>query len=935
MRWICLALAALGLATPRPSSGAPSAVGAWFTDAEIADAVRSPAPLDPLPRVDGTNGAGVALTHAVAVENPIYDPQNGLISFWIRPHWDGNDGRRHPILRVGDPGSDGLLVEKAPSGMLRYVVRSPNKATAARYDVSDWRPGEWHHVAVSWLSLDGRPIGLPLWVDRVCVDGPIFGASGFPHLADTRVFIGDRTSEADMDELWCHTALDAEGGFGQLAIVWRDWFRTAPYDRVEIDLQPHHGPMDSRVVLGCEKQYGLLAERNGVMERVTDFAVRYNQWSYYDAKPFIRWTTSDSAIATVDENGRVTGRAVGECALKAEYRGMEATHSVRVIPIQQPDLDILYVERLPKYNRDAYKNRPAAGDRVESVAHIANFGYATAPEGAVVTLELIPDRNANFRLDPDEKPRHTARQVVDRPLEPRDEVTLTFPWTWTDEPTWVRVAVDPEDRCDEICEANNERCDLNIARPLEMAVNRPQMESFYTERKINHIGSFSEYDWTHGQLARFQSMLRSAVYPTTSPDGVRDAFRIDRIYVTGQGETKWEDEPYARDEPLYDGGFPVNEPIDPMAVDAAILHEYGHTCASLPDLYGYGVTRENVFLVDARGAPYAGGDLMPVIDPGADLMPLSPANNVACGTGMPPLMDMCSLWLAPFEAGSIQYFAGFRGGRFWGTQGRMMPAHEQFLRVLDIDDRPLSGAAVYVYGVVNTPYDDAGTKYVPDVPKFVGNADDDGRFRFPGETDAGWDDADTDAVDGAIPVWNPFGRAASQTGAPPDVAFTPNVWIVEGLLLVRVVSGEQSEFHWLPLTEFNTAFLSGERLTATLPVRTSLAPSSGVTPVIRPPTPSEPHSSDLRPVAVVDRTELSVRCGEEFTLDASGSHDPEGQALTYHWLSRSEGLRPQRGSDAVLHAQAPDSPMECEYLFYVVDGLRCSEAVHVRVTVQE
>ena len=913
----------------------PVAVRAWFTDAGIADSVQTAAPKNALSRADGTNGPGVDVVRAVAVGNPLYDPNHGMISFWLRPRWNGDDGRTHQILRVGDGGANGLLVAKAASGMLRFVVSSPAKTTAARWDVSSWKAGQWHHVAVSWVSANNRPVGLSLWVDRVCVDGPIFGADEYPRPADTRVWIGDPTAEADMDELICRRDLAAEGGFRQLAIVWRDYFRTAPFTRLAVDLAPHYGPMDPRVVLGCEKQYGLLAERGGAMEKITDFAVRYNQWSYYDAKPFITWATSDPKVVTVDANGRVTGKAIGRCTLTATFRGMKAEQAIEVIPIDQPDLDLVYVERLPKYPRDGGKDRPTPGDRVESVARIINFGYAAAPAGAVVTFQLIPDRNRNFRLDADEKPVETQTRTIDRALEPRQEVTIRFHWAWRDEPTWVRLAVNGDGKFGELCNANNERCELNIARPLEMAFDRRQMEGFYHDRKINHVGSFSEYDWINGQLARFEAMLRSSVWPTTSPDGVRDCFRIDRTYELDTAKRKWNDEPYAKDARLYDGGFPVREPIDLMAVDAAILHEYGHTCASLPDLYGYGMAKENVLLKDPQGKPYAGGPRMPVVTPGGTMLPFSSANNVPCGTGCPSLMDSCSLWLAPFEAGAIQWFAGYRGGRFWGTQGRLMPSCRQFLKVYDLDDRPLAGAAVYVYGVTNTSCQNAGTKFIADRPKFLGHTDRDGRYRFPGQTDESWDDAHTDVVDGAIKVWNPFGRAANLSGTTPDVAFTPNVWIVEGLLLVKIVSGEQTEFRWLPLTEFNTVFLSGQRLSGTIVVRTSLRPSPGRTPLVRPVVPEVIRKVNLSPIAVTRPHELTVKCGQDFTLDASKSHDPEGQPLTYNWVSKRGGLNPERAWGPVLKAKAPSSPMRCEYMLYVIDGLRCSQPVSVRIQVEK
>jgi hypothetical protein len=926
-------LALLCLLIPRSALAADPAV-AWFTDAEIAGAVKMERPAVGLPEAPGTNGKGVRLANAVRVEDPLLSRHGGMISFWLRPDWDGDDGRAHRILRIGDPERNGLLVEKAATGMLRYVMASPEKMTAARHDVSNWRTGEWHHVAIAWFELDGKPLGLPLWIDKVAVDGPIAGGNTFMDpatMTDKRVWIGDATARAIMDELIFREKLDAEGGSGQVAVVYRDYFRTAPYTKIEIDPEPCVVPADRRVLEGYQKQFGLMCEQGGRMIRVTDFAVRYGQWAEFDAKPMIRWSTSDERIATVDKNGLVTGVALGKCKLAAEFRGMRASYDLEVIPVEQPDLDLLYVERVPKYRCDAVKVRPDPGDNVTSVAHIANFGFQPVPAGTIVRFELMPDTNRNFRWDRTERPVHTQEQKISAALAPREEVTVRFPWRWSEEPMWVRVTVDPGGKIAELCEANNECCELSTARPLRFAYNAKKLEAIYKDRRINLVGSFNHSDWVGSEKRRLDVMMREAVWPTTSPDGIRDAVRIDKIYPWLDLEP--EKEQYYIDEPYYDGGFPVNEPVNLMAIDAAIIHEFGHTCLALPDLYGYPEPVRNVLLKDENGEYYAGGDLMPAIN-GHGTLPLTSANNVPCGVGYTPLMDFCHLWLHPAHAGQVQYFAGYRGSRFWGTQGRLIPTFEQSLQVYDINDKPLVGAAIYVYHVTQTGAPDAGTKYFADRPKFMGNTDNDGRFRFPGETDETWDDPGTDEVEGAMAVWNPFGCAGTTTGAAPDVAFTPNAWSVEGLLLIKIATDTETEFAWLPLTEFNEAFFRGEHFHGVYPIRTNLLPCSGVTAVVRPNVPEAIRERNLRPVAVVEE-ELTVACGERFTLDGSRSHDPEGQPLVYRWQRASGRCEPSDGTEAALHCTAPDEPGEVEYWFYVIDGLRVSEFVTVTVHVKK
>lgn len=921
-------LLAMALLTARANG--PTAALPWFTEADIVGALRLAAPADPLPAADGTAGKGVQLAREFAIENPLLSSEQGLISFWVRPNWHGNDGRRHIFLRLGDPDKNGILVEKAASGMLRYVMASPAAVTVGRTDVTHWRKGEWHQIAIGWYrNEEGKPLGLPLWVDKVARDGRIAGYNTFfdpQSMNDRRIVIGDSTSHAAMDELIFRSKLFDKHPPDQIETIYRDWFLTAPFSAISVDPEPCCVPADRRVIAGYQKQFGLKARLPSGFERITDFAVRYGQWSEFDAKPFIRWGVDKPEIATVDENGLVTGHKVGRCRLTAEFRWMRATYDIEVIPADQPDLSVLWVEMLPRYPWDQAKDRPSPGETVETVVHIGNYGFARSAPEVFVRFELLPDANRNFRLDKGERAVEVALETIGS-LTPLEQRTVRFSWQWREEPTWVRVTVDPTRASQDLCLANNTRCDLNIARPLRMAFPPKAREDTYAEKKINLVGSFNYYDWVHAEVQRLQVMMQEAVYPTTSPDGIRDAVRIDNFFDLQGGE--WEKEPWVVNERYYDGGFPINEPVNLMAIDSAIIHEFGHTCLALPDLYGYPVRAWNVLLKDENGETYGGGPLLPVV--GADgVITFSTANNVPCAVGYTPLMDFCHLWFHPAHAGQVQYFAGFRGSRFWGVQGRLIPWREHVLQVYDWEDKPLVGAAVYIYHVTQTDAQDATTKFFADRPKFVGNTDKDGRYLFPETTDESWDDPDTDPVEGAWPVWNPFGRAKTTTGAPPDTAFTPNVWTVEGLLLIKVVCGDQVEFAWLPLTELNEAFFRGERIRGVYPIRTSLRPVRGTTPIVRRAVPEAIREVNKRPIAVVP-PEITVRCGEAFELDASQSSDPEGQPLVYRWVRSSGSVSPVFWTGAKLSGTAPDEPGEAEYKLLVIDGLRVSEPAVVKL----
>ena len=907
----------------------PKAALAWFTDATVENSVEMAKPAVTLPEVRGGSGKAVRLTKPVAIECPVLSQTRGYVSFWIKPDWNGNDGKTHRILRIGDPEQNGLLIEKSSKNMLRYVMASPKKVSASRANVSHWKAGEWHHVVVVWMDKDSKPLGLPLWVDKVAVDGPIASGNQFLNpvtIKDSRIWIGDETSDAVMDELIVRDHLKTELSGGQIDLVYRDYFRTAPFTEIVIDPEPHAVPSDRRVVNGAHKQFGLRCRLNGRMERVTEFVAGYSNWTYFDAKPFITWTTSDEKVATVDKDGLVVGKSVGTCTLTAEFRGMKASYKVNVIPVEQPDLDLYLIERLPRYSVKDIKWWPESGDRVQSVAHVANFGYKTAPAGAVVRFELIPEVNGNFRLDPAERAIESQQQVIEQALKPMEEMTLTFDWTWPEEPVWVHVTVDPRDTMSEICEANNELCELNTAHAMRWGYIEAVLKHDHQNKRINLVGSFSYYDWFHSQANRLKLMLREAVYPTTSPSGVRSAIRTDVFFALDPDN--WQKGPYEDEAEYYDGGFPIadKESGHLMAIASGLVHEYGHCCLALPDLYGYPVRARNVFLKDDNGEYYAGGELLPEVAWG-NLM-FSSAQNVPCGAGYAYLMDYCHMWLHPAHAGQVQYFAGQRGERFWGVQGHLIPFVSNELQVYDVNDEPLAGAAIYVYHVINTNARDAGTKYLADRPKFMGHTNEKGRYIFPRETDKDWDSPETDEVDGSVEVWNPFGTAKR------DTAFTPNVWSVEGQLLIKIVSGDETEFSWLPLTAFNEAFFCGTTNRGVYPIRTNLEPFKGTTPLVRQPIPDSIKETNLAPVAAVDcEMELTIKAGEQLRISGSDSNDPEGQPLIYRWHVHGRGNVERFSDKPAYEARMPNETTDLEVVFYVIDGLRVSDPIRIKVHV--
>jgi hypothetical protein len=141
------------------------------------------------------------------------------------------------------------------------------------------------------------------------------------------------------------------------------------------------------------------------------------------------------------------------------------------------------------------------------------------------------------------------------------------------------------------------------------------------------------------------------------------------------------------------------------------------------------------------------------------------------------------------------------------------------------------------------------------------------------------------------------------------------------------VSGDKTEFQWLPLTEANNAYLRGQKEKATYPIRTSLVSTPGGTKTVKTVVPDAIRLINRRPIVLIPSV-IEVKPGEKFTIDGSKSYDPEGQPVIYRWLS------PKFSTEPIMTDTAPTKPGVYEYQFYVLDGLRISNLVTVKVKVQ-
>jgi hypothetical protein len=76
----------------------------------------------------------------------------GALEFWIRPSWDGNDGKSYAFFEVGQNWFNRMRITKDGANNLRFMLWDSSKEYGVGYNIAHWRAGEWHHIGVTWAG---------------------------------------------------------------------------------------------------------------------------------------------------------------------------------------------------------------------------------------------------------------------------------------------------------------------------------------------------------------------------------------------------------------------------------------------------------------------------------------------------------------------------------------------------------------------------------------------------------------------------------------------------------------------------------------------------------------------------------------------------------------------------------------------------------------
>lgn len=170
-----------------------------------------PAPVDVVGSVEYINalsGQGILLEGESYLRyraTDTFSKAAGTVTFWMRPQWSGDDGRRYGLFSdsapTHDPAYNALYLLKTPASTLQLDIRGEEDHTL-RTSIATWQAGQWHHVSIAWdanqgatLYVDGtlasrksfafEPRQWPYFNIGSDFDGAITARSAF---ADVRIF---------------------------------------------------------------------------------------------------------------------------------------------------------------------------------------------------------------------------------------------------------------------------------------------------------------------------------------------------------------------------------------------------------------------------------------------------------------------------------------------------------------------------------------------------------------------------------------------------------------------------------------------------------------------------------------------------------------------------------------------------------------------------
>lgn len=366
------------------------------------------------------------------------------------------------------------------------------------------------------------------------------------------------------------------------------------------------------------------------------------------------------------------------------------------------DVNVTYIERTPRYDFDAVKDKPDVGDTVTFTTHVRNRGasdlndveckwYVDGQEASTVNLD-IPLSSETLQWN---------GQIA----QPRG-VTTNMQWTWEAGDHDITFTADTNDAVDEISEENNSVTVMNTSKLVGFAVHESSMNMFDNEQINIGIASNSWEDWAQRQITMWNTFLR---FNGTDERMALDLIEVwdDAKYLYGNKPftTKTIDTQWGFNKAGVEGNFYKNqstgEYTENFNREHSLTHEMSHGL-SLIDTYATNfsayrvvdhVITEEYMQIEYDSEQIGGRIHMPMISWGGIYTVVPGHMGGGYDRGYAPYhtktMDL-------YKGQRVKYANANQGGNFYGRYTHRLP-HENYFRILDAAGRPLPGAQVTLY----------------------------------------------------------------------------------------------------------------------------------------------------------------------------------------------------------------------------------------------
>jgi hypothetical protein len=432
---------------------------------------------------------------------------------------------------------------------------------------------------------------------------------------------------------------------------------------------------------------------------------------------------------------------------------------------------VTFARRLGSGQTDATQRFPRNGDRVNYTAYVRNRG----------TNAFCGDVTIQWRVNG----ALVSEQRVYLALQPGETRSFTYTRTWDNTDPEIRFTL--SSGLDERA-ANNSLAIHAKSVPFRSFVDRTYLEEFRERSRRDSRATTDDFiDWLNHHMRHFNLMFADAGSPKRVHYDVIDILEDDQPDPNLGNE--WHHfalfplpTPRFRAGDGYLRELPYTAYYEQQRdIDKGLLHEFGHQLG-LIDLYRLNVdSHQNL----VNGMTY---------------------REVPC------LMNLVEGYLSAHSATAMTRWYNVAHG-YYGQYLYDLP-DQMRLRFLDRNGAPLAGAQITVYQLAKRPgYDDP---VITNQVKFRGTTDVDGYYTLPN-----------------VPI-DPNIAPPVHTGnrlRPNPFGYVSVVgW--NGLFLIRVDSGDQTDWAWLSIVEANLAYWSGQTGIATFSRRTSL-PSTPISGSIR------------------------------------------------------------------------------------------------------